>query len=352
MEPVRRSTRRRGRVVARARRTTGRASRHQSVPSPRIARCPNASAIAETSWAAKATSRPGFGLDPPYPGRSYETHRMPRSAAAGSSGSGGSPRFGVPWCQTMVRRAPAPSRPASKIWRRRPSLSSRSRSFTADVWRTWSGRRDSNSRPLAWEASALRTELLPLGKPDFSIALPQFLADRPDDHDQLRDAGGGPLDLGRVEDLDRGGLVEPDPAAIPGLQVELLAQAGFDHQQLPSEPGGDAVVDRRLRLEVKAQLEPAGIRVPPGLEVQPRVPEEPLRLARARPVADPLQACRKRRRDQWGQRPEKAGRPNESPFSVRGLTSHRGPSRHLVPYRVAAGVPDSSPLTAVLTIAL
>src|SRR3989442_1087180 len=94
----------------------------------------------------------------------------------------------------------------------------------------WSGRRDSNSRPLAWEASALPTELLPLGQPDFSIALSQFLAHRPNDHDQLRDTRGDPLDLGGVEDLDRIGFVEPDPATIPGLEVELLAQARLDHQ--------------------------------------------------------------------------------------------------------------------------
>jgi len=35
-----------------------------------------------TSAAADATSRPGCGVDPPYPGRSCETQRMPRSAAA------------------------------------------------------------------------------------------------------------------------------------------------------------------------------------------------------------------------------------------------------------------------------
>ncbi len=58
----------------------------------------------------------------------------------------------------------------------------------------------------------------------------QFLAHRPDDHDQFRDARGSPLDLGGVEDLDGGGLVQPDPAAIPGLEVELLAQAGLDHE--------------------------------------------------------------------------------------------------------------------------
>src|SRR5207244_4755434 len=132
----------------------------------------------------------------------------------------------------------------------------------------------------------------------------------------------------------------------------VVAHARFDYSYLPGEPGGDAVVDRGLRLEVKPQLEPAGIRVPPGLEVQPRVPEEPLRLARARPVADPLQAGRKRRLHQRGQRPEKAGRPYESPFSVRGLTSRRGPRRHLMPYVVAAGVPDSSPPMAVLTLPL
>ena len=37
--------------------------------------------------------------DPPYPGRSCETQRMPRSAAAANSGSGGAPVLGVPCCQ-------------------------------------------------------------------------------------------------------------------------------------------------------------------------------------------------------------------------------------------------------------
>lgn len=49
-----------------------------------------------TSAAADATSRPGCGVDQPYPGRSCETQRMPRSAAAANSGSGGAPVLGVP----------------------------------------------------------------------------------------------------------------------------------------------------------------------------------------------------------------------------------------------------------------
>jgi hypothetical protein len=52
-------------------------------------------------------SRPGQGVDAMYPGRSYEIHRMFRSAAAGRSGSGGSPVFGEPWCQKTVRAASA-----------------------------------------------------------------------------------------------------------------------------------------------------------------------------------------------------------------------------------------------------
>jgi hypothetical protein len=66
---------------------------------------PSASAILATSAATAATSRPGFGVDGPYPGRSCDTQRIPRAAAAGKSGSGGAPVFGVPWCQKTVSRA-------------------------------------------------------------------------------------------------------------------------------------------------------------------------------------------------------------------------------------------------------
>ena len=57
---------------------------------------PNASATAATSAAADATSRPGFGLEPPYDGRPYESTRMPRAAAAASTGSSGAPVCGDP----------------------------------------------------------------------------------------------------------------------------------------------------------------------------------------------------------------------------------------------------------------
>src|SRR6266851_6718675 len=214
-----------------------------------------------------------------------------------------------------------------------------------------SGRRDSNSRHRPWEGRALPAELLPLGKPDFSIALSQLLAHRPDDHDQLGDARRGPLDLGGVKDVDRVGLVQPHPAAIPGLQVELLAQPGLDHQQLPRQAVGDPVVGRRLRLQVKSQLEPAVVRVPPCLEMQSRVIEEPLRLARAGAMADLLQAERKTSDDLPRQRSEKSGGAYEPTLAPRALATRRGRCRQ-ARYRAAAGVPDSPPLTAVLTIAL
>ena len=57
---------------------------------------PNASATAATSAAADATSRPGRGDDPPYDGRPYEITRMPRAAAAASTGSSGTPVCGEP----------------------------------------------------------------------------------------------------------------------------------------------------------------------------------------------------------------------------------------------------------------
>jgi hypothetical protein len=56
--------------------------------------------------------------------------RMPRSAAAGSRGSGGAPRFGVPWCQNTARRPSAPSAKASYACSVRPSRSNRSVCFT------------------------------------------------------------------------------------------------------------------------------------------------------------------------------------------------------------------------------
>jgi hypothetical protein len=155
--------------------------------------------------------------------------------------------------------------------------------------RRGSGRRDSNSRHRPWEGRALPTELLPLGKPDFSTAFSQFLAHRPDHHHQLGKARCGALDSRAVEDFDGIGFVEPHPTAIPWLQVELLAEPRLEHQQLPRQTVSDALVYCRCRLEVKPQLETAGVRVPPGLEMQARVVEVPLRLTRADPVADALQ---------------------------------------------------------------
>src|SRR4029453_9983441 len=87
---------------------------------------PNASATLATSAAADATSRPGWGVDPPEPGRSYDTQRIPRSAAAGSRGSGGAPMLGVPWGQNTARQPSAPSAKASYACSVRPSLSNRS----------------------------------------------------------------------------------------------------------------------------------------------------------------------------------------------------------------------------------
>ena len=39
---------------------------------------------------------PGRGVEPPYPGRSYDTQRRPSRSAAGNRGAGGEPMFGVP----------------------------------------------------------------------------------------------------------------------------------------------------------------------------------------------------------------------------------------------------------------
>ena len=91
---------------------------------------PSASAMPATSVAAEARSRPGRGVDPPYPGRSYGTQRMPSRSAAGNSGSGGGPRFGVPWCQNTVSRSSPPSPAESYTCRVRPPDSARSVSVT------------------------------------------------------------------------------------------------------------------------------------------------------------------------------------------------------------------------------
>jgi hypothetical protein len=69
---------------------------------------PSASATAAASAAAEALSRSGRAVELMYPGRSQEIQRMPRSAAAGNSGSGGMPVFGEPWCQKTVRPPASP----------------------------------------------------------------------------------------------------------------------------------------------------------------------------------------------------------------------------------------------------
>src|ERR1700730_12872797 len=165
-----------------------------------------------------------------------------------------------------------------------------------------SGRRDSNSRHRPWEGRALPAELLPLGKPDFSIALPQFLAHRPDDPDQLSHPRRRHLHPGGVEDLHRVRLVEPNPAAVPGFEVDPLPKARLDHEQLTGESGGDPIVGSGTGLEGKTELQPAGVRVPPGFEMQPGVIIEPLRLAGADPVADILQSDGQGGRDRCRQR--------------------------------------------------
>jgi hypothetical protein len=46
-------------------------------------------------------------------GRSCDTQRMPRPAAAAIGGSGGAPVFGVPWCQKTANPAAASPVPVS-----------------------------------------------------------------------------------------------------------------------------------------------------------------------------------------------------------------------------------------------
>src|ERR1700674_1039232 len=98
-----------------------------------------------------------------------------------------------------------------------------------------SGRRDSNSRHRPWEGRALPTELLPLGKPDFNIALPQLLAHRPDDRDQLSHPARGHLHPSGVENFNRGCRVKATPASVPRLEVDPLPEARRDHHQLTGE---------------------------------------------------------------------------------------------------------------------
>jgi len=57
--------------------------------------CPSSgNSRSSAEWQRRAShslSRPGEGVDPPYPGRSYDTQRMPSRTAAGKSGLGGAP---------------------------------------------------------------------------------------------------------------------------------------------------------------------------------------------------------------------------------------------------------------------
>ena len=57
---------------------------------------PSAAATLETRSAADPRSRPGSGVEPPYPGRSYDTQRRPSRSAAGKRGAGGEPRIRRP----------------------------------------------------------------------------------------------------------------------------------------------------------------------------------------------------------------------------------------------------------------
>jgi hypothetical protein len=58
---------------------------------------PRASVTHAMYDAADATSRPGYDVDPPYPGRSQDIHRMPSRTEAGNKGTRSTPTFGVPW---------------------------------------------------------------------------------------------------------------------------------------------------------------------------------------------------------------------------------------------------------------
>ncbi len=69
-------------------------------------------------------------------------------------------------------------------------------------------------------------------------------------------------------------------------------------------------------------------------------------------MANRPQTGRQCRLDLPRQRPEEAGRANESPLSARRFATHSQRRRHPEPYRAAAGLPESPPPTAVLTIAL
>src|SRR6266436_3395993 len=58
----------------------------------------------------------------------------------------------------------------SSLPRRRSTPELRGRESTINRESKWSGRRDSNSRPSAWKADALPTELHPLTPPKFQIS--------------------------------------------------------------------------------------------------------------------------------------------------------------------------------------
>src|SRR5205807_6228094 len=98
----------------------------------------------------------------------------------------------------------------------------------------------------------------------------------------------------------------------------LLTESRLDQQQLPSQTVRYAVVHRGLRLQMKSKLEAAGVRVPPGLEMQAGVAVKPLRLARASPVADAFHAGRERRHDLGGERPKESLDATEAQYESRG----------------------------------
>jgi hypothetical protein len=108
---------------------------------------PSASAMPATSVAAEARSRPGRGVDPPYPGRSYDTQRMPSRSAAGKQRLGRRaevrrpvvPEHGpavlaaVPGGVVHVQGAPA-GQLQTGLGHHRPSLMSRHARCHSRVW--------------------------------------------------------------------------------------------------------------------------------------------------------------------------------------------------------------------------
>src|SRR5579864_3399874 len=59
---------------------------------------------------------------------------------------------------------------------------------------------------------------------------PQFPTDGQEGRNQLRDPSGAGLDTCPVKHLHGGGLIQPNPASVPWLQIKLGAEPALDRE--------------------------------------------------------------------------------------------------------------------------